>query len=94
MGGTWLAIIEGFGGKRVVDGKLTLAPQIPSGWKRYTFRLLWKDQPIEVSVARDLVEIRYDGPQAIAVGVWGKDHSLEPGKPLVLPRVLARVALG
>lgn len=92
MGGTWLAIIEGFGGKRVVDGKLTLSPQIPSGWQRYTFRLLWKDQPMEVSVTRDGAEIVYHGEEPISVAVWGKEHKLVPGTPLNLSRASHRLA--
>ena len=86
MGGSWLAIIEGFGGKRVVNGKLTLNPQIPSGWKRYAFRLLWKDQPVEVSVTRDGVQILYRGTAPVTIAVWGKDHTLVPDVMLKLPR--------
>ena len=86
MGGSWLAIIEGFGGKRVVNGKLSLNPQIPSGWKRYAFRLLWKDQPVEVSVTRDGVQILYRGTAPVTIAVWGKDHALVPNVMLKLPR--------
>lgn len=86
MGGTWLAIIEGFGGKRIEGGKLSLSPQIPSGWKRYAFRLLWKNQPVEVSVTRDAVEILYRGADPVTVAVWGKDYVLEPGTLLNLAR--------
>jgi maltose phosphorylase len=91
MGGTWLAIIEGFGGKRIEGGKLSLSPQIPSGWKRYAFRLLWKDQPVEVSVTRDAVEILYRGAEPVTVAVWGKDYVLEPGALLNLARSTARL---
>jgi maltose phosphorylase len=86
MGGSWLAIIEGFGGKRVADGKLALNPQIPSGWKRYAFRLLWKDQPVEVSVTRDGVQILSRGAAPVTIAVWGQDHTLSPGVALKLAR--------
>jgi maltose phosphorylase len=91
MGGSWLAIIEGFGGKRVQGGKLALNPQIPSGWKRYAFRLLWKDQPVEVSVTRDAVEILYRGPAPVTVKVWGTDHTLAPGQVTKVVREPARL---
>jgi maltose phosphorylase len=90
MGGSWLAIIEGFGGKRVVDGKLTLDPQIPSGWNRYAFRLLWRDQPVEVSVIRDGAEIVWHGSVSVTMTVWGEDHVLTPGALLKLARARAR----
>ncbi len=92
MAGSWLAIVEGFGGKRVADGKLILNPQIPAGWQRYTFRLLIKDQPVEVSVTREGVEVLYQGPSPVTVAIWGKDHTLVPGTPLKLCRDEARLA--
>jgi maltose phosphorylase len=92
MAGSWLAVVEGFGGKQVVDGKLILNPQIPAGWRRYTFRLLIKDQPVEVSVTRDAVEALYQGPSKVTVAIWGSDHTLVPGVPLILRRDEARLA--
>ena len=89
MGGSWLAIVEGFGGKRVQDGKLVLNPQIPPAWKRYAFRILWRDRPVEVTVGRDGVEVLYAGPQPVTVSIWGKDHVLQPGRPLLLRRAEA-----
>ena len=30
MAGTWLTVVEGFGGMRILDGKVLLNPLIPS----------------------------------------------------------------
>lgn len=90
MGGSWMAVIEGFAGKRVEGGKLSLNPQIPHAWKRYAFRILWHDQPVEVSVSAAGVEVSYRGPAPIVVAIWGKDCSLTPGTVLRLPRAEAR----
>ncbi|GAA0554050.1 maltose phosphorylase [Rhizomicrobium palustre] len=84
MAGTWLAIVEGFGGKRIKNGKLSFDPQIPAEWQKYAFRLLYQDQPVEVSVSRDGVEVRYGGPKPLTVAIWGADHVLTPGEPLRL----------
>ncbi len=89
MAGTWLAIVEGFGGKRIVDGRLTLDPKIPDGWERYTFRLLYRDQPVEVAVTRDAVEIVCRGPTPTSATVWGQDRVLQPDTPLVIAAVSA-----
>jgi maltose phosphorylase len=86
MGGSWMAVIEGFAGKRVADGKLILNPQIPHAWKRYAFRILWRDQPVEVSVGAEGVEILYRGPAPLTVSVWGADRTLMPGVALRLER--------
>ncbi len=89
MAGSWLAIVEGFGGKRVRDGKLCLSPQIPNGWRKYAFRLLFKDQPVEVTVTENDVTVLVKGPKPIVVAIWGEDHGLVPGKPLTIARKLA-----
>jgi maltose phosphorylase len=91
MAGTWLAIVEGFGGKRIVDGKLSLDPKIPDGWHRYAFRLLYRDQPVEVSVSADEVEVVYRGSAPVSIRIWGNDHVLHPNKPLAVAKTPARL---
>jgi maltose phosphorylase len=84
MAGSWMAVVEGFGGKRMRDGKLFLHPLIHKNWRKYAFRLLVRDQPVEVTVTKDNVTIRYKGPEPIVIDVYGKDHWAVPGKPLVI----------
>jgi maltose phosphorylase len=33
MAGTWMSIVEGFGGMRVKDNQLHFSPKIPKEWK-------------------------------------------------------------
>ena len=39
MAGAWHGIVAGFGGLRMQDALPTFNPQLPSGWKRYAFKL-------------------------------------------------------
>ena len=50
MGGTWLSLVQGFGGMRMFNGKLYFHPHLPDGWDSYQFRLRFKDSQIEVTV--------------------------------------------
>jgi maltose phosphorylase len=86
MAGSWMAVVEGFGGKRMRDGKLFLHPLIHKNWRKYTFCLLVRDHPVEVTVTKDGVTILYKGPEPIVIDVYGKDHRTVPGKPLVIER--------
>jgi len=86
MAGSWLAIVEGFGGKRVRDGKLFLNPLIHPKWRRYAFRILFKDHPVEVAVVKDRVDILYTGPERIVINVYGEDYRLAPGERLTVGR--------
>lgn len=52
MAGTWMSIVEGFGGMRVRNGKLTFEPQIPDAWERYSFKVNFKGQVLKVEVSK------------------------------------------
>ncbi len=51
MAGTWLSIVEGFGGMRVRNGGLSFTPRIPSAWKMYSFKINFRGQILKVSVS-------------------------------------------
>jgi maltose phosphorylase len=49
MAGTWMSIVQGFGGMRVwEDGMLTFNPQIPKEWKSYSFTINFRGNIIKV----------------------------------------------
>lgn len=49
MAGTWMSIVQGFGGMRVwKDGILTFNPQIPEEWKSYSFTINFRGNIIKV----------------------------------------------
>ncbi|TDO78301.1 alpha,alpha-trehalose phosphorylase [Halanaerobium saccharolyticum] len=50
MGGTWLALVQGFAGMRMFNNKLYFHPHLPDGWDKYQFRLRFKGSQIEVTV--------------------------------------------
>ena len=56
MGGTWLALVQGFGGMRMFNGKLYFHPHLPDGWNEYQFRLRFKGSQIEVTVKENQVK--------------------------------------
>ncbi len=52
MAGAWMCVVNGFGGLRQKDGRLSLNPQLPPGWTRLTFRVTFRDRLILVDAAR------------------------------------------
>ena len=50
MGGTWMSIVEGFAGLRVQDGKLKLKPSLPESWLSYSFRIIFRDALLKITV--------------------------------------------
>ncbi|AIF47013.1 beta-phosphoglucomutase [Dyella japonica] len=57
MAGSWLSLAWGYGGMRVVDGELSLHPQLPGAWRSYRFGISWRGAHLRVDV--DANGVRY-----------------------------------
>ncbi|MGM9988172.1 MAG: glycoside hydrolase family 65 protein [Bacillaceae bacterium] len=53
MGGSWLNVVFGFGGMRVIDGTLTFNPTLPKGWNRISFNIGYKGRQIKVEMTKE-----------------------------------------
>jgi len=72
MAGTWMSIVEGFGGKRAYDEKLYLNPVIPQEWEEYAFRIRFNGNDLEVRVSALEVEIISHAKDTIELYVYNK----------------------
>jgi maltose phosphorylase len=50
MAGTWMAITMGFGGMRVKNGELVFNGTLPSQWKSFTFKVLFRGKKYSVFI--------------------------------------------
>ncbi|UGS23927.1 glycoside hydrolase family 65 protein [Flavobacterium channae] len=75
MAGTWMSIVEGFGGMRVKDGKLSFEPKIPSQWKGFSFKVNFRNTIVKVEVNQNEVSIKVDGENDFTVLVNGEEHN-------------------
>lgn len=78
MAGTWMAIVEGFGGKRVKDTKVYLNPHIHHKWQEYTFKIMIKEHHLSVCVNKEEISLVYYGNEQITINVFNKDVLLLP----------------
>jgi maltose phosphorylase len=63
MAGTWMAVVEGFAGMRVKDGKLSFDPFLPEKWRSFSFNIGFRGTFIKVTVTRDTVRVNHlSGP--------------------------------
>src|SRR5690606_30075718 len=72
MAGTWMSIVEGFGGMRVKDGKLSFHPQIPEQWKSYSFKIIFRNKILKINVSHEGTEFHLEGNENLEVFVKGK----------------------
>lgn len=77
MAGTWLSLIKGFGGLRVVDGGLKLNPFIPDQWKSYSFRIEFRGSVVKVNVTQTEIEVLLESGSPVSITLKDKAYSLE-----------------
>ncbi|WP_264526112.1 glycoside hydrolase family 65 protein [Flavobacterium sp. N502536] len=71
MAGTWMSIVEGFGGMRVKNDQLHFAPKIPKEWKGYSFKINFRNQILKVAVNHNETTFTVDGDQDLTIVVNG-----------------------
>ena len=80
MAGTWMSIVEGFGGMRVLEDKLCFTPQIPEQWNAYSFKVNFRNRIIKVQVEKEVTKFELTGNTQMSIRVNGKKVELLPGK--------------
>ena len=84
MAGTWMSIVEGFGGMRVLNEKLSFTPRIPERWQSYSFKVNFRRQIIEVNVAKDVTTFKIDGNTPLQILVNNKAVTISPDNLLTV----------
>jgi maltose phosphorylase len=84
MAGTWLAIVEGFGGMRIMNGKVILNPLIPMNWKSYSFHACFRGARFEVKVTKDSVSINNISDKELTLNVSSEEYTIKGSDKLIL----------
>ena len=78
MAGTWMSIVEGFGGMRVKNDTLTFEPKIPEQWEGYSFKVNFRHQILKVSVNHNETHFELEGDHDLQILVNGKSVTISP----------------
>ena len=78
MAGTWMSIVEGFGGMRVENDKLSFKPQIPEQWNAYSFKVNFRDRILKVDVSASKTEFSLEGGESLEITVNGEPLEVLP----------------
>jgi maltose phosphorylase len=65
MAGTWMSIVEGFGGLAVIDDQLHINPKLPEAWNAFSFKLNFRGTVIKVGVSKENVRVTHGNPDLI-----------------------------
>ena len=78
MAGTWMSIVEGFGGMRLKNNTLHFEPKIPAQWQGYSFKINFRNQILKVEIKPNETKFLLEGSKSIAVFVNGNEVLVEP----------------
>lgn len=78
MAGTWMSIVEGFGGMRVKNDALHFSPKIPKEWGGYSFKINFRNQILKVSINHNDTQFSLEGSKELTVFVNGTSILVEP----------------
>ncbi|WMI64746.1 glycoside hydrolase family 65 protein [Aestuariibaculum sp. YM273] len=67
MAGTWMSIVEGFGGMRVKDNMLSFTPKIPKQWEGYSFKINFRNQILKVVVTQQETKFELESAKELKI---------------------------
>ena len=77
LGGIWQIIVCGFGGLRMVGGKLRINPKLPPQVKSLRYPVTWKGNPLEVMVTKGSIIIENKGVNHVDISVDNQEYTLK-----------------
>jgi maltose phosphorylase len=80
MAGTWLSIVEGFGGMRIRNDRVHFNPVIPAAWTSYSFIIRFRNNPLRVEVNGKTVTVVNLSQESIPLAVYNEQLILGPGE--------------
>ncbi|NNE76670.1 MAG: glycoside hydrolase family 65 protein, partial [Pricia sp.] len=84
MAGTWMSIVEGFGGMRVADDKLSFTPRIPAQWDAYSFKINFRNRILKITVTKEKTEFLLHGTEDMSIRVNGSKVVLSPNQSIAV----------
>ncbi len=78
MAGTWMSIVEGFGGMRVKNDQLYFEPRLPEQWEGFSFKVNFRHQILKVIVNKGETIFELEGTEPLEVYVFDQKVVVQP----------------
>lgn len=76
MAGTWMSVVEGFGGLRVVNEQLYLTPKLPKKWNSFSFKILFRGAVLEVHTHKNETNLIWNGEKPLSAFLNGVETTV------------------
>ncbi|MCQ4087463.1 glycoside hydrolase family 65 protein [Saccharibacillus sp. JS10] len=80
MAGTWMSVVQGFGGLRVRHGRLVLNPFSPDSWASLSFKVVFRDARLKVTVSGGQTKVENESSTSAALTLYGQEVELAGGE--------------
>lgn len=84
MAGTWMSVVEGFGGMRVINGKLSFQPFLPGKWRSFSFHIGFRGTILNIKVSKEGVQIKNLSGTETTVLVYDKEQVVKANDELLV----------
>lgn len=73
LAGVWQSVVFGFGGVRMLDGRLRMDPALPESWRGLDFFLHWQGQKLHIRLSHQRAELEnLTGTRAVELSINGR----------------------
>ena len=84
IGGTWMALVYGFGGLRDYDGRISFSPRLPVAWTFLRFALTIRGQILDVDMRQGKTTYLLREGAGLTIAHQGRDVALTTGNAVTL----------
>ncbi|MBV8950850.1 MAG: glycoside hydrolase family 65 protein [Actinobacteria bacterium] len=85
LAGTWIALVNGFGGMRNHEGLLSFAPRLPSALTRLAFTLCCRGRQVRVDANHTAVTYSVVVGDSVEIAHYGETFTVSKDTPVVRP---------
>ena len=86
MAGSWMSIVHGFGGMKVKAGVLNFNPFIPDAWTKYSFRFLFREHLLSITVSSDNITLEHIKGGKFTLRVCDNNYEVETQETIIIKR--------
>jgi maltose phosphorylase len=87
MAGTYMSVVEGFGGMRIKENELHFDPFIPKEWNLYSFIVKIRGRQLKVEVDKENTTIYNQSGDTIKLYLFGEPHEISENNKITAQNV-------
>ncbi|MGW8316339.1 MAG: glycosyl hydrolase family 65 protein, partial [Bacteroidales bacterium] len=88
MGGTWMAVVYGFGGMRIINGMPDFNPSLPENWSTLSFKIIYRKRTLKVIIERGRITIQNLEGEALELTIAGSLVTIGAGDTVVVGQTM------